>query len=479
MTVNKPLRLLYTTPFGHYFYETNRNEILRISPALYNYLYALQHNLTSSSVDKPTLDEYEGLVNAGYLSGSRISLVRHSMTDQVEELLSRKIDKLTLQVTQNCNLRCSYCIYSYDSNHDQRSHSQKSMTLQTAKKAVDFYYDHSVDSSNAAISFYGGEPLLQFPLIKEIVAYAEALFSGKNIVFSITTNATLLTEEIARFLCEHNFHILLSIDGPKAIHDKNRKTVDGHGSFEKVIQGLKIIRNTYPESMLSDIMVSMVISPQESYRSYKELFQSELLQGLNLTYSFVEEDSEFLYPSVKDYFDDYYYDLFFEYFYWFRNETGFHVNTITETDISHSKYTLDKFKTSILGTVGAPNGPCIPGKMRLFVNCLEELYPCERVNEDKCMKIGSLDNGFDIDNIKRILNISSLTPDKCVNCWAFSKCNICAKRAEERGTFSVEKRNRACSLSQSAAFQSIMEKTIMFESVRHLQKISAAMEAKT
>ena len=274
MTVNKPLGLLYTTPFGHYFYETNRNEILRISPTLYNYLYALQHNLTSSSVDKPTLDEYEGLVNAGYLSGSRISSVRHSMTDQVEELLSRKIDKLTLQVTQNCNLRCSYCIYSYDSNHDQRSHSQKSMTLQTAKKAVDFYYDHSVDSSNAAISFYGGEPLLQFPLIKEIVAYAEALFSGKNIVFSITTNATLLTEEIARFLCEHNFHILLSIDGPKAIHDKNRKTVDGHGSFEKVIQGLKIIRNTYPESMLSDIMVSMVISPQESYRSYKELFQS-------------------------------------------------------------------------------------------------------------------------------------------------------------------------------------------------------------
>lgn len=112
MTVNKPLGLLYTTPFGHYFYETNRNEILRISPALYNYLYALQHNLTSSSVDKPTLDEYEGLVNAGYLSGSRISSVRHSMTDQVEELLSRKIDKLTLQVTQNCNLRCSYCIYS-------------------------------------------------------------------------------------------------------------------------------------------------------------------------------------------------------------------------------------------------------------------------------------------------------------------------------------------------------------------------------
>ena len=477
MAVHKPLGLLYSTPFGHYFYETNRNEILRISSGLYRYIDDLQKGESLSyNPDETIRQEFAELFEAGYFSPARIKTVRHTMTDQVEDLLDRKVDKITLQVTQNCNLRCSYCIYSSDSNFDQRSHSQKVMSLKTAKKSIDFYYDHSIDSKSAAISFYGGEPLLQFELIKDVVTYAESKFRGKNLIFSITTNGTLITEGIAKFLCDHNFHILISIDGPKKIHDANRKTAGGYGSFNEAMRGLQIIRNTYPENMLADIMLSMVISPQGKYQDYKALFNEDLFSGINLTYSFVEENSEFVYPSVENYFEDYYYDLFLEYFYWFRGIHDVHVNTITETDISHTKYTLDNFKTSILGTVGSPNGPCIPGKMRLFVNCDEELYPCERVNEDNCMKIGSLDAGFDFDKVKAILNISSLSPQKCVNCWAFSKCNICAKKAEEKGAFSLEKRNRACALSRSSAYQSIMEKTVLYENIRHLQRMTVIKE---
>lgn len=86
------------------------------------------------------------------------------------------------------------------------------------------------------IGFYGGEPLLAFSLIRKIVEYAETVFLGKEIKFFITTNATLLTEEISKFLLDHNFRVTFSIDGPKKVHDQNRIFPDGRGTFDKVME---------------------------------------------------------------------------------------------------------------------------------------------------------------------------------------------------------------------------------------------------
>ena len=103
------------------------------------------------------------------------------------------------------------------------------MSLETAKKAILFYREHSRDKDRAIIGFYGGEPLLAFPLIVESVKYAEEIFAGVDISFNITTNATLLTDEIIDFLLDHHFKLTFSLDGPNEVQDKNRIFANGSG----------------------------------------------------------------------------------------------------------------------------------------------------------------------------------------------------------------------------------------------------------
>src|SRR5699024_8096020 len=118
----------------------------------------------------------------------------HPMTPFLTHLLQHRIRDVILQVTQNCNLRCGYC--TYGGNYKNRTHSLKTMNFELAKKAIDFGVERSQESSDFVVSFYGGEPLLAFNLIKKCVAYAKENIQGKELHFNMTTNGTLLTTEI-------------------------------------------------------------------------------------------------------------------------------------------------------------------------------------------------------------------------------------------------------------------------------------------
>ena len=149
--------------------------------------------------------EVNMLKEQGYFSTeSYIKEVRHIYSDYLSVFLARKLTKITVQLTQNCNFRCKYCIYSETHNTRQRSHSTERMTWETAKKAIDFLREHSVDSPEVNIGFYGGEPLLEFPLLKKAVEYSEQQFEGKKLTFNITTNGTLLNDEMIYFFQEHD-----------------------------------------------------------------------------------------------------------------------------------------------------------------------------------------------------------------------------------------------------------------------------------
>lgn len=304
----KPLVLLYKTPFGHYFYETNRNEIVLISENMYQYMRIMFHGNFSgeTEITNKTIAEYNELQECGYLSPPSVQTVQHPLTKGVKNFLDRKVDKITLQVTQNCNLRCYYCIYSDESNLGQRSHSSNRMALDTAKKALHFYKEHSIDSEKAFVSFYGGEPLLEFSRIKEIVLYAKEIFEGKELLFGITTNATLLNEEAIDFLLKHNFKIAISIDGPQSVQDKNRKFQNGQGSYDIVMKNVNTLYNKDPNHM-KNVTISMVINPEQDYSELVTLFHLPILKDVNLTYTMIERDAEILPPS-KDYLLKYQYD---------------------------------------------------------------------------------------------------------------------------------------------------------------------------
>jgi len=113
------------------------------------------------------------------------------------------------------------------------------MSWDIAKKSIDFMLSHSADANAIDVSFYGGEPLLNPDLITKCMDYTLKKAEGKLVSFHVTTNGSLLTDEIIEALLKSNSKITVSLDGPKEIQDKNRKTICGEGTFDLVFDNIK------------------------------------------------------------------------------------------------------------------------------------------------------------------------------------------------------------------------------------------------
>lgn len=139
---------------------------------------------------------------------------------------------VVLNVNTGCNLSCTYC---YKEDLDKPSAGKK-MAFETARDSIEMLLHESPDEPRYNVVFFGGEPLSNLSLIKQVVEFCEVRFAelGKRVDFVMTTNATLLSDETIDWLNAHRFGLSISIDGPKAIHDRNRLTVGGLGTYETV-----------------------------------------------------------------------------------------------------------------------------------------------------------------------------------------------------------------------------------------------------
>jgi uncharacterized protein len=145
---------------------------------------------------------------------------------------------MVLNVTNQCNLSCTYCYeYSEDKIVDTENGKQpKFMSEETARQSVEFMLKESGDNKVAHITFFGGETLLNFPVLQKTIAYARQRGAevGKEVDFSLTTNGTLLKPEIIEFLAENRVGVTISIDGPREVQDKFRVFHNGTGSYDVV-----------------------------------------------------------------------------------------------------------------------------------------------------------------------------------------------------------------------------------------------------
>nr|WP_237076397.1 MULTISPECIES: radical SAM protein [unclassified Neglectibacter] len=178
----------------------------------------------------------------------------------MEEIASSQLEDLLLQVTQNCNLRCEYCTYS--GKYYNRTHSTNHMSFEVASQSVDFFMERAKDKNSVVIGFYGGEPLLEFELIKRVVSYVEENYGEKKVSYGMTTNGTLLTEDVVTFLIEKHFNIIISLDGPKDQHDKYRRFVSGKGSFDVVMENMQRIRTLHPV-FYQNLRTNTVVTPDK------------------------------------------------------------------------------------------------------------------------------------------------------------------------------------------------------------------------
>ncbi|MEA4853946.1 MAG: thioether cross-link-forming SCIFF peptide maturase [Christensenella sp.] len=144
------------------------------------------------------------------------------------------IKALCLLIAQDCNLRCSYCFAQTGEYHGTRA----LMDLKTAKASLDFLISHSGNRRNLEVDFFGGEPLMNFDVVKKTVEYGRELEKkfNKNFRFTLTTNAYHVTDEMADFINREMKNVVISIDGRKEVHDKMRKNVVGEGSYDRVLK---------------------------------------------------------------------------------------------------------------------------------------------------------------------------------------------------------------------------------------------------
>ena len=153
------------------------------------------------------------------------------------------VTSLALFLTQTCNLRCVYC-YGEGGEYGERG----VMDERTALAAVDRLFEGCGGSASVRVNFFGGEPLLGFPLLRRVVAHARgrAASCGKQVAFGMTTNATVLTDEMIACIVEERIDLLVSCDGPPAIHDLQRPFRNGRGSYARVLANVQRLRAALP-----------------------------------------------------------------------------------------------------------------------------------------------------------------------------------------------------------------------------------------
>ena len=159
--------------------------------------------------------------------------------DDYEELAgeykerSKVIKALCLHVAHTCNLNCSYCFASQGKYHGERA----LMSFEVGRRALDFLVENSGTRRNLEVDFFGGEPLMNWQVVKDLVAYARSIEkdAGKNFRFTLTTNGVLLDDEVTEFCNREMHNVVLSLDGRKEVSDRFRVDVAGNGSYERIV----------------------------------------------------------------------------------------------------------------------------------------------------------------------------------------------------------------------------------------------------
>jgi uncharacterized protein len=191
------------------------------------------------------------------------------------------IQRIVLNTTNQCNLACGYCYEYSEDKIASTKDKPKFMSDSIARAAIDTLFKESAGRSSLHVTFFGGETLLNFPLMRESVEYAatQAREAGKTVEFSLTTNATLLTEEIADFLAEHRIGVTVSIDGDKELHDRMRVFHSGKGSYDIIAPRIKMLLARHRTNSIG-ARVTLSNGVREVRRIYDHLTQEFGFEGV-------------------------------------------------------------------------------------------------------------------------------------------------------------------------------------------------------
>lgn len=471
---------LFNLCCGKYCYDVGKNQIYKINNEDYKeiqYLCKYGYEAYFNTYDNAKIKNW---IKNGFLNDKRPSVIRHPYTYVIKDFLTTQTNNLLLQVTQTCNLRCAYCPYSGSGNLD-RKHSAKIMSIQTAIKAVDFLLKNSKYTDALYIGFYGGEPLLEEDLIKSVVEYSKKEANGKPIYYSVTTNATLMSEELVKFFVKNNFSIVISLDGPEHIHNKNRKfAYNGAGSYKTVYRTLTYILTNYPE-FVENVGINAVWDLEEDYDVVSNFFASDNVLK-HYKYSIIPVDNTITDTQFSMFYKNYY-EKDMDRFLVLMDQLIDDINETNE-DSDNRVETFDAIKNALIPRVEMPTethhaGVCFPGINRLFVDVEGKFWPCEKISEiSKISTIGNVEDGYHYGKIETLLNLGKLTEDECKACWCSSFCTCCLSCCDALSNLSKEKKLYECEKIKKNTLYNLTE-FIIYQEVKRSMKGAGNHECST
>ena len=434
-----------------YIYSAMNNKIERISKECSDFLSCVTNKC--SYKDCVENCEMDFLTQNGFIGEYKPSFENNAIKF-IDEHINCRRKYLVLQVTQRCNLICGYCPYACTDN-DSRNHKNVDMSLDVAIRAVDDYLAHSRDIRILNFGFYGGEPLLNFDLICSVVEYIESKVKNKNIVFSMTTNGTLLTKSIVEYLVKKDFRLTISLDGDKSLHDKHRKFPNQKGSHSIVYSAMKYIYEKYSEFWMKNVSFNAVVNSYMDFNRSLSFFNSEKMyeeisgirinfsEGRKLGVEIYDEKIINKFTNVNRYNNKRYYLELMLFYYQRRihcpDYISDDIDVLKKIDLKqHNDYNSCK-------TVVHPQGQCISGATKLMVDVYGNYWPCEKINET-CgfCKIGDVYSGVDKSQVAKQMNVSMLTKDECLRCWAINHCSFCLANFNEHSCITEEIKLQKC-----------------------------------
>ncbi len=191
--------------------------------------YAGREDVTAEELGE-CCDQIEGLKATGKLFAEDTF---EPLAGELKERSAGVVKALCLHVAHTCNLNCSYCFASQGKYHGDRA----VMSFAVGKHALNFLMDHSGTRRNLEVDFFGGEPLMNWDVVKDLVKYARSVEKerGKNFRFTLTTNGMLIDDDVIDFANKEMHNVVLSLDGRKEIHDRFRVDYAGAGSWERIV----------------------------------------------------------------------------------------------------------------------------------------------------------------------------------------------------------------------------------------------------
>lgn len=318
------------------------------------------------------------------------------------------IKAMCLHIAHDCNLRCKYCFASTGDFGTGR----KLMPFETGKAAIDFLLEKSVGRENLEVDFFGGEPMMNFEVVKQIIEYARSKEeeSGKHFSFTITTNGMLLTDDNIDYINKEMYNVVLSIDGRREVNDRMRVRVDGSGCYDKIVPKFKklvekrgdkeyYVRGTYTKYNLdfSDDVMHLYEA------GFDEISVEPVVENPKVEYAITEEDLDRIYAEY-----DKLVDRIAE-----VKKRGEHINFF------HFMIDLEQ-------------GPCVVKRLRgcgsgneyVSITPDGDIYPCHQFVGHEEYKMGNLEDGTFNEEIKKeFAGAHVYSKPACQDCWAKFYCS--------------------------------------------------------